>query len=729
MEPCSGSNSSSPPLPTLSTTPPTSSIDKSFAWRMLGPEQRRYQLFPKDKPVPSLNIKKSLDPEAAFAVAMGDRNDKGPASSALRLRINQNNPPRRRKISVPELGPMTTVQEIAMDSPTIPGLPPLLHERSSSVPKDARDNRPLPSMRLNEPFPPVGNETAISIDKTLPLPALHTSASESCPGRLTPLVFPVVELPTAFLQPKISSTMFRSDSTPPTASSRNPRLDNSPLGRPRIPPSSSTPDLSNPPKSATSDGSSTVTLPTPVSAPVMDSRRGSPKPWDGFGMFMSRGDQSAPLPVQDGQKKAQIHQHRRGASESSTASMTDRGRSRKRTEIRANNGPLPKPTDSKRAISSERRAFEELPRGWKPSEAAHRLNANDVAALQKQALGQVERFEVLRVEDVETLSKELRHLDDRTDYLRRTYTSLRAGRRNLHSRICQYLRSPRVAKFSHDSMLRQEEALAELDTSIDDWVTKLEQAENRRTRVRQKLLEHVAAAALLPIANLVSGSSESFEQVKSPVGPREPSTPPRSPSKASFSGRLSSASPSPQRVVAQVPSTILEQPVVEDAADNASGISRADSTVTLKRSDVESIRIYAGDDVYALLADVENEFSKMGVGDSPVATPERVTYKEMQRQRSREQLTGRADSPTRAGPAGTTSLMATNTMPAATSTASSSTPSTPSTNVHAATGLAAVVAAIDRGAKNATPSSSPSQIKDAAAKEGEVLLTAAVFKP
>lgn len=47
-------------------------------------------------------------------------------------------------------------------------------------------------------------------------------------------------------------------------------------------------------------------------------------------------------------------------------------------------------------------------------------------------------------------------------------------------------------------MLRQEESLIELDASIDDWFDKLEMAENRRMRVRQKLLEHVAAALLLP---------------------------------------------------------------------------------------------------------------------------------------------------------------------------------------------------------------------------------------
>src|SRR4051812_43533868 len=93
--------------------------------------------------------------------------------------------------------------------------------------------------------------------------------------------------------------------------------------------------------------------------------------------------------------------------------------------------------------------------------------------------------------------QELRLLDERTEYLRHTHTSLRSGRRNLHSRICQYLRSPRTAKFSHESILKQEEALAELDTSIDEWTTKLEHAENRRIRVRQKLLEHVAAAVTL----------------------------------------------------------------------------------------------------------------------------------------------------------------------------------------------------------------------------------------
>ncbi|KEY72451.1 hypothetical protein S7711_10289 [Stachybotrys chartarum IBT 7711] len=127
------------------------------------------------------------------------------------------------------------------------------------------------------------------------------------------------------------------------------------------------------------------------------------------------------------------------------------------------------------------------------------MSLSEVVVLQKQACTQVERFEVLRAEDVENLSEELRNLYERTEYLRRTYHSLRSDRRNFHSRICQYLHFPRAAEFSHQPMLKQEEALMELETLIDDRANKLEIAENRRVRVRQKLLEHVAAAATLSV--------------------------------------------------------------------------------------------------------------------------------------------------------------------------------------------------------------------------------------
>lgn len=93
---------------------------------MLQPDQqRKYQLFPKEKQLPVLNSGKALDPEKAFAVAMGQSGEKTEKTGAgvnLRLRINQHNLVRRRKVSVPELGPMTTVQEVAMDSRMAPTL-------------------------------------------------------------------------------------------------------------------------------------------------------------------------------------------------------------------------------------------------------------------------------------------------------------------------------------------------------------------------------------------------------------------------------------------------------------------------------------------------------------------------------------------------------------------------------------------------------------------------------
>lgn len=186
-------------------------------------------------------------------------------------------------------------------------------------------------------------------------------------------------------------------------------------------------------------------------------------------------------------------------------------------------------------------------------------------------------------------------------------------------------------------MLKQEEALAELDTSIDDWVTKLEQAENRRTRVRQKLLEHVAAAATLPVSPIV-GVTESLHLAMG-VRPNNSSdlvsTPPRSPTKAAYSHTLSS-SPSPQRVVAQVPSTIIEQPLFEEAA------AIEDAAATLRRA--ETIRIYADNDVYALLADVENQITKMSGDIAATASKEAALSederKELHRARSQEVLSG-----------------------------------------------------------------------------------------
>ncbi|PVH90519.1 hypothetical protein DM02DRAFT_664988, partial [Periconia macrospinosa] len=99
----------------------------------------------------------------------------------------------------------------------------------------------------------------------------------------------------------------------------------------------------------------------------------------------------------------------------------------------------------------------------------------------------------------------------------------------------------------------QEEALAELDVSIDEFIQKLEQAENRRLRLRQKLLEHVAAALVL-----------------NPAAPHDLSerTPPQSPAKA-------------------------------------------DSPTRADRKEVESIKIYADGQVLNLISDIEQAIGRM----------------------------------------------------------------------------------------------------------------------
>lgn len=376
--------------------------------------------------------------------------------------------------------------------------------------------------------------------------------------------------------------------------SRLARMEASPMNYGRF-----TPDLPYTRPNA-NEASSSSTLPTPVSAPVVDSHRASPRPWEAYNPPSTSSDRL----------QSDNNSHRRNISES--ANIMDRGRPRKRGDARS--PPMTKPQDPKQPKSAERRAFEELPQGMKVSEAADKLSQNDMMTLYKQALGQAERFEILKAEDVEALSKELRQLDERTDYLRRTYTSLRSGRRNLHSRICQYLRATRVARFSHESMLKQEEALAELDASIDDWFGKLEHAENRRTRVRQKLLEHVAAASILPVSLAPPNPPHAV------IG--DVVTPPRSPTKQhSFAPRAGSSSPSPHRVVAQVPSTIFEQPIIEEAAAEKEQANDSPSSVSSKRFDAASLRAYAGDDLFELLTDVEKEITRLSRHADDLLTP------------------------------------------------------------------------------------------------------------
>ncbi|KAK0670466.1 Up-regulated during septation-domain-containing protein [Cercophora samala] len=589
--------------------------------------ERKYQLFPRERQAATAPGK-ALDPEQAFALAMsqtGEKGEKTPAVTGLRIRIKEHNLNRRRKVSVPDLGPMTTVQEVAMDSPTIPGRPPF-HERSISAPGA--------SWKQTQMVDFLAPTLEQSPEQKHELRGGFRSHGELrqplSPKSLAPLVIPPSTSAVPRLTRQASLNRVRSGSTPVDMPLRSAKTDDSPRIKTPFTPLSAA--LTTPASAATT-AMTNSTLPTPVSAPMSapTDHRSSPRPWERVANYAVVGTPKEGSPDPSSTPKAESNDetpqapqgHTRNVSD--TGSIMERGRPRKRSDLTLR--AASQRAESKRSTSAERRAFEQLPKGWKASDAVNMLSPVEAAALQKQALQQAARFEVLRKEDVDNLSRELRQLDERTEYLRRTYTSLRAGRRNLHTRICQYLRSPRTAKFSHDSMLKQEEALAELDASIDDWVTKLEHAENRRMRVRQKLLEHVAAAATLAVPP--TGVASVSESLQHAMGVRplncptaNMSTPPRSPTKTAFTQTSPSASPStsPQRVVAQVPSTIMEDPLTEEAA--ATKEKAGESVTTLKRA--ETIRIYADNDVYALLADVEQTISNMG-GTENVAKEEPVS--------------------------------------------------------------------------------------------------------
>ncbi|PTB78343.1 hypothetical protein M440DRAFT_1420462 [Trichoderma longibrachiatum ATCC 18648] len=698
----------------LSSAPPAAQPEneRPSSKRMQQDGQGKYQLFPKGRqsPVPSNNS--SVDPDTAFALAMNSNKntEKLGTIPALKVKMNQQPIARRRKANnIPDLGPMTTVQEAAMDSPTIPGLP-ALRERAATAPQESSRD-PSGPLRLGKATYTPPKQTDVQRRPVGSQPPRLPS-----PKRLAPLVIPEPQQ-LSFLhdvqQPSPPPMLLRTDSAP--------RLGNGPSHFLTPISSSTTSDASRPPSSGSAIVNSATTGPTPISAPVLEPRSATTKQWEP----VSRTPLSATRPDEGSSS------HRRLASDSQGAH--DRGRTKKRGEQhkKSNSNPVNPHTgrgEKKRSKSAEQRAFEELPSGCRPQQAVSQMSANDLGILRQQALGQAERFEVLQVEDVERLSKELRKLDERVEYLRRTYNSLRNGRRNFHSRICQYLRSPmRGSRLSADSMLRQEEALAELDASIDGWVIKLERAENRRTRVRQKLLEHIAAAAILNVAGETQSPLQSTAAPPStPLRPASPlqvrvvrdiATPPRSPD-GPTSSRPVSASPPPLRVVAQVPSMILELPAEEVEAQSTTELTR---TTTMKSSDGESIRIYAGDELFALLTDVEDEIFRMnnatpesssspnsstapdfGATPEPVALPvsdeNQTEYLRVGQKQSRSnlRLSAQPDSPTLAAPP----LMLKSTFYR---------PATP----------------------NDQPPSPPAPVpplKDVP-KDGEVFLTSAVFKP
>lgn len=69
------------------------------------------------------------------------------------------------------------------------------------------------------------------------------------------------------------------------------------------------------------------------------------------------------------------------------------------------NGSLSGAEGLKRTESTGQKAHKAIPTGYKASEAANKMKNSELEALQKQAYSQASRFEVLRGEDVEALSR------------------------------------------------------------------------------------------------------------------------------------------------------------------------------------------------------------------------------------------------------------------------------------------------------------------------------------
>ncbi len=193
-----------------------------------------------------------------------------------------------------------------------------------------------------------------------------------------PEIAPLVTPPTNASAPRLQSehsNRLRSGNAPRTKAAQPSRCETETPIVGRFNPVS-TPDLFIP-RSATATDTSTSALPTPTSAP----RRTYPQPWE---RCVSSNE--------DGSQTPNAMRHRQASSESS--SIMDRPSQRNEQTKHS------KPTKS-----SERRAFKELPAGWKPFEAVAKLDANDIRALHKHALGQAKRFKILEVRDVDALSK------------------------------------------------------------------------------------------------------------------------------------------------------------------------------------------------------------------------------------------------------------------------------------------------------------------------------------
>ncbi|PGH36776.1 hypothetical protein GX50_00436 [[Emmonsia] crescens] len=498
---------------------------------------------------------------------------------------------RRRKISVPELGPLTTVQEKHIDSPTIPGKFPT-HERSNSAP-GASWGRAMCEDSVLDPVVEPLSSSRESFGRVLG-PSLMEDDGHKSIKRASSLLLPdalaaypfaanVIETSKANLPMKGSEQNQPEKEEPPEVPPKSPRLGlRIPVTQPMANYSSASSNssattLTAPTSSISADNCPAQSFIFPLHTKNVETQPGS------FDLGLPATPWISPSPLKGRGTPSHSRNRSVGVCQTYRSAITPPPILHRKGSMPLDNKPdFPQdsiaentPTSNKSPIESPQApkpnkepldySFLILPAGIPAHTAPKLLSRDEIERLKVQAWEQAKRFEVLKYSEVRSLSRELRALDKRCDYLRETYKSLRSGRRSLHTRMISYLKSPRVSKFSREGILKQEEALSELDQSIDEWVCKLEHAENRRIRIRQKLLEHMAGAMTLWTPHY-DGDGLADDQ-----------TPPRSP-------------------------------------------SRAGTPPSVNRREVESIKIYAGAELHTLFANIEKEMERM-VNPAPSTPP------------------------------------------------------------------------------------------------------------
>ncbi|KAI1953176.1 hypothetical protein LOZ12_001599 [Ophidiomyces ophidiicola] len=462
---------------------------------------------------------------------------------------------RSHKISVPDLGQLSTIQEKNLDSPTIPGQYPI-HERSNSAPSACAGS----TTRAQAPasFGDLSNSAEKNSSPSRKNEANKTTTTRAFAGQPP--------------QSDRHQPLRRTNSAePPEVPPKSPRL------VVRIPNSQAASpggDLSNdksmeegfwkssPNLPSQLSGSSASTTPVSAGSTCTPPTSASSSSGQQFPKRPRIDEANHSFLFQLGSEMSAlgINSHRRGISHDSVLKVGHRSPSKKHVALRVCTN------DHEMAKKLPGVPIATFPLGLSVEKAPKVLSRNEIESLQKQAQSQAQKFEVLNRCDVKSLSRELRALQKRCDYLRETYNSLRAGRHSLHQRMISYLKSPRVSKFSREGILKQEEALFELDRSIDEWYSKLEHAEQRRALLRQKLLEHLAATLVL----------------------REPQ-----PDLWALGGGGGGGEMHPE---------FLRRPHNHTRAT---------------RQDVESIKIYADAEIQALFANIEKDMERMAKFNSP----------------------------------------------------------------------------------------------------------------